>query len=818
MPETPTLPLDTIITGDCLEVLPRLPAQSVDLIFADPPYNLQLQSDLYRPNMTKVDAVDDAWDKFASFAAYDAFTRAWLGECRRVLKDTGALWVIGSYHNIFRIGAALQDLDYWVLNDVTWTKCLSGDTELYALINGRPIVTDLKDLARLDLTESRIELPSYDDSGKKCWVDVTGWQRTEKSHGMRLQLEDGATVTCSADHRFPVARAGHIEMVSAQALQVGDTLLQLARLELPAVVPSAAMDHAMGEFVGWYLAEGSLLSEDKGLTLSMSAGERQQAEALLELIQQRLGVVGRIHVYRRSLHLVFPGRMMIAFIQRFVRGQGAKVKRLAREAFFYGEDFLRGVLSGYTQGDCHCDTKNQRWRLGLARNEGLLTDLAVICRMIGYRLRSNHGLVPYQRGQAEVIRGEIRSNPDDRWTSVALEPLGLPARRSFGVRHQHALSRLRSDYRLVTRKNPVGVMPALAAQVLHGDLRPIRIREIRPSTFRMFYDVSVGGNHVFALANGLLTHNSNPMPNFRGKRFTNAHETLIWAQKLRGQRYTFNYQTMKAMNDDVQMRSDWHLPLCTGHERLKEDGVKAHPTQKPEALLYRVLLASSNPGDVVLDPFFGTGTTGAVAKTLHRHWIGIEREPRYVRLAQARLAAVQPPMFSDEVYALDQQQKPRRVPFGALLENGLLHPGQTLRFRKRAEHSAVILANGHLRHNGATGSIHALGRALQNAPSCNGWEHWYYEDETGAWQPIDVLRQRLLAGDGNGDGRPVAGDGLRTNARAARQPGLNGNGGRSAAGRPTAPPPNGNGHANSSTSGGAGRKQRLSPASSPPKS
>ena len=418
MPETPTLPIDDIITGDCLDVLPRLPAQSVDLIFADPPYNLQLQSDLYRPNMTKVDAVDDAWDKFASFAEYDAFTRAWLTECRRVLKDTGTLWVIGSYHNIFRIGAALQDLDYWVLNDVSWTKL-------------------------------------------------------------------------------------------------------------------------------------------------------------------------------------------------------------------------------------------------------------------------------------------------------------------------------------------------------------------------------------------------NPMPNFRGKRFTNAHETLIWAQKLRGQRYTFNYKTMKGMNDDVQMRSDWHLPLCTGHERLKEDGVKAHPTQKPEALLYRVILASSNPGDVVLDPFFGTGTTGAVAKTLHRHWIGIEREPRYVRLAQARLAAVQPPMFSDEVYALDQQQKPRRVPFGALLENGLLHPGQALRFRKRAEQSAVILANGHLRHNGTTGSIHAVGRLLQNAPSCNGWEHWYFEDETGAWQPIDVLRQQLLASSPPDAprppeklGQPAKDGGRKTNGRTPHP-------------APASPDGNGHGHAPPAAPNGARRRQRV---------
>jgi DNA modification methylase len=360
MPDTSSLPLDQVIRGDCLDVLAGLPEKSVDVVFADPPYNLQLQDDLYRPNMTKVEAVNEAWDRFASFAEYDAFTRAWLAACRRVLKDTGTLWVIGSYHNIYRVGTALMDLDYWILNDLQWIKL-------------------------------------------------------------------------------------------------------------------------------------------------------------------------------------------------------------------------------------------------------------------------------------------------------------------------------------------------------------------------------------------------NPTPQFRGVRFANAHETLIWAQKLRGARYTFNYRSMKALNDDLQMRSDWHLALCTGKERLKLNGAKAHPTQKPEALLYRVILASSKPGDVVLDPFFGTGTTGAVAKTLHRRWIGIEREARYVRLARQRIAAVQPTMFSDEVYAFDTQQRQPRIPFGALLENGLLKPGQTLYFGRKGQATAVVLANGHIKHNGTTGSIHAVGRAIQNAP-CNGWEHWYYEDpESRQRRPLDDLRARLRA-------------------------------------------------------------------------
>jgi len=342
-------------------VLADLPEKSVDLIFADPPYNLQLQNELFRPNMSKVDAVTESWDHFSSFAEYDAFTRNWLAACRRVLKDTGTLWVIGTYHNIHRIGTALQDLGYWLLNSCVWIK-------------------------------------------------------------------------------------------------------------------------------------------------------------------------------------------------------------------------------------------------------------------------------------------------------------------------------------------------------------------------------------------------NNPMPNFRGKRFTNAHEELLWTQKVPGASYTFNYKTMKALNEDLQMRSDWYLSLCTGKERLKLNGAKAHPTQKPEALLYRVLLASSKPGDVVLDPFFGTGTTGAVAKTLHRRFIGIEREPVYAQLAQDRIAAVQPTMFSDEVYVFDAQQRQPRIPFGTLLEHGLLRPGQTLFFSRRRDLPALVLANGQLKHNGSTGSIHAVGRAITNAP-CNGWEHWYYEDEaSGQLRPLNDLRQVLRTG------------------------------------------------------------------------
>ncbi len=350
-----------IYPGDCIQVLATFPEKSVDLIFADPPYNLQLQQELRRPDMSRVAAVDDAWDQFADFAGYDQFTRAWLTACRRVLKDTGTIWVIGSYHNIYRVGSILQDLGYWMLNDVIWIK-------------------------------------------------------------------------------------------------------------------------------------------------------------------------------------------------------------------------------------------------------------------------------------------------------------------------------------------------------------------------------------------------RNPMPQFRGVRFTNAHETLLWCKKSRTQKkYTFNYHALKMANDEKQMRSDWELPLCTGEERLKINGAKAHTTQKPEALLYRVILASTNPGDLILDPFFGTGTTGAVAKKLGRHFIGIEREEAYIQTAQARIAAIPAPCFDEEVYGkFETRRTAPRVPVGRLLEYGLLLPGQTLFFNRQRDKSATVLADGSLRtDDGERGSIHKIGAKLGNLPACNGWEHWYYEDATGTLVVINTLREQV---------------------------------------------------------------------------
>jgi len=352
------LPLDQVIVGDCVAAIEALPPASVDLVFADPPYNLQLGGDLRRPDDSLVDAVDDDWDKFASFADYDAFTRAWLSACRRVLKPDGALWVIGSYHNIFRVGAILQDLGFWMLNDIVWRK-------------------------------------------------------------------------------------------------------------------------------------------------------------------------------------------------------------------------------------------------------------------------------------------------------------------------------------------------------------------------------------------------ANPMPNFRGRRFTNAHETLIWAARGEASRYTFHYEALKGGNDDLQMRSDWYLPLCTGDERLKDEkGAKVHPTQKPESLLARVLLSASNPGDVVLDPFFGTGTTGAVAKALGRHFIGIEREQGYAQAARQRIAAVQP-LPPDAFSTAPSKRSEPRVPFLSLVEAGLVKAGETV-FDEKRRHSATVRADGTLMLGPAVGSIHKVGALAQGLPACNGWTFWHVE-RNGKALLLDALRGEIRA-------------------------------------------------------------------------
>ncbi|MEZ5918785.1 MAG: site-specific DNA-methyltransferase [Alphaproteobacteria bacterium] len=261
--------------------------------------------------------------------------------------------------------------------------------------------------------------------------------------------------------------------------------------------------------------------------------------------------------------------------------------------------------------------------------------------------------------------------------------------------------------------------------------------------FRLGYILQDMG---FWILNDIIWRKTNPMPNFRGRRFTNAHETLIWAGKSKESKYFFNYEGMKSLNEDLQMRSDWTLPLCTGAERLKDtDGGKAHPTQKPESLLYRVLLSSTRKGDTVLDPFFGTGTTGAVARKLGRHFIGIEREESYAAFARERIREIEP--LHDTLIEHKAKREQPRVPFGTLVERGLLKPGTVLTDAKE-NHSVKVHADGSViaqnRLEPLRGSIHKVGAALQDAPSCNGWTYWHYR-EKGRTMPIDRLREKIRA-------------------------------------------------------------------------
>ena len=261
-------------------------------------------------------------------------------------------------------------------------------------------------------------------------------------------------------------------------------------------------------------------------------------------------------------------------------------------------------------------------------------------------------------------------------------------------------------------------------------------------------------NLGYWILNDVLWIKTNPMPNFRGVRFTNAHETLIWASGGKGAKYTFNHQAMKGFNDEKQMRSDWWLlSLATGAERLKdENGNKAHSTQKPESLLYRVILSSSNPGDVVLDPFMGSGTTGVVAKRLHRKWIGIEQEEKYIQLAKRRIDAVQPELFANEVFDVRSKKKiAPRIPFSELLENGYIQPGKTLLFRKDESRTAIVKPNAKIvTSDGFEGSIHQAGRHFMNGSPCNGWDHWYLK-ENGQILNLDIIRQKYRADNKSND-------------------------------------------------------------------
>ncbi len=246
----------------------------------------------------------------------------------------------------------------------------------------------------------------------------------------------------------------------------------------------------------------------------------------------------------------------------------------------------------------------------------------------------------------------------------------------------------------------------------------------------------------FWILNDVIWRKSNPMPNFKGTRFTNAHETLIWATKSANQKkYTFNYDALKVMNDDLQMRSDWSIPICSGSERLKDDdGRKVHPTQKPEALLHRIFTAATKPGDLILDPFFGSGTSGAVAKALNRRWIGLERDETYATAAQARIDAVIPASLEDTT-PMKSKREEARIPFGNLIEQGLLRSGDTI-FSPKGDISARVRSDGSITMGNLVGSIHRMGAIAQNSAACNGWTYWHFKTEDGL-KSIDHLRHQL---------------------------------------------------------------------------
>jgi len=249
-------------------------------------------------------------------------------------------------------------------------------------------------------------------------------------------------------------------------------------------------------------------------------------------------------------------------------------------------------------------------------------------------------------------------------------------------------------------------------------------------------------NLGFWILNDVIWNKNNPMPNFRGTRFTNAHETLIWASKSEKSKYTFNYQSLKCLNDDLQMRSNWDLPICNGSERLKKDGKKIHSTQKPEALLHRILLATSNKNDLILDPFLGSGTTATVAKKLGRNYFGIEREKNYFKAAEKRIKATKP-IEDDLLDTLKNNRSKPRIPFGSLVELGIIKPGTNI-FDNKKKITARIMADGSIKHNQAEGSIHKVAATILGAESCNGWTFWHC-DINGRTYPIDYLRQRLIS-------------------------------------------------------------------------
>jgi DNA modification methylase len=558
-----------VVRGDCRSVLADLPDRCADLIFADPPYFLQLQNELRRPNNTVVDAVDDEWDQFTDWAEYDAFTREWLRECQRVLKNTGTLWVIGMYHNIYRLGTIMQDLGFWMLNSVIWEKCLAESTRVYARTERGERPMALRDLVRAD---SNAELWN----GER-WTRVTAWRETECLDGLEVELRSGEKIRCTPTHQWPTQRG----LVTAGELRVGDVLVT-ARLPEPAsaVKPQGLDDQSVGWFVGLYLAEGTRY--EGTISIAGHVREIDRYHRLCKLAEAYHGQCRTHNVHGDACQIHLHGPVLNAILDLYISGNTAKGKYLSPRCWQRSNAFLRAVLEGYLSGDGHYEANTGRYQLGFTQNRELEHNLRTLCARLGIHLRLRDGRSRLGDREFPTIRGEIRLTKSGHWN-----------------------------------EKPDG-----------------EVVKISSANATRYIDLAVEDDpHTFCLASGVVSHNCNPVPQFRGVRFCNAHEELIWATKgakyARG--YTFNYHELKQENGGKQMRSVWRFPICSGDARKKGgDGKKLHSTEKPLPLLERIVAACTGPGDLVLDPFAGTGTTGEAALRLDRRYFLVEQQALYI--------------------------------------------------------------------------------------------------------------------------------------------------------------------------------------------
>lgn len=449
--------LDHIYLGDLRDVLPQLPERSVDVIFADPPYNLQLQQQLLRPNTSEVDAVDDDWDQFENHQIYDQFTREWLILCQRVLKDSGTLWTIGSYHNIYRVGSIMQELGFWFLNDVVWIKCLSSTTRIYARTQRGDRPMTIKDIVRLDPSTVKLW------NGQQ-WTQVISWMRSTavEQKGIEFELRSGERIRCTEQHQWPTRRG----LIASAELVLGD-IIETCVLPEPATpdLPEGLDDHLVGWFIGLYVAEGSRSSDT--IMIASHIKEVERLAKLRVLAATYHGTCAMHHTKGNGCTMNLNGKILNAIIDTYVAGTGAAGKHLRPLCWTRSNAFLQAVLEGYLSGDGHYEAENQRWRLGFTDNRALADDLRTLCARLGVGLRLRPANARLYERRFPMLRGEIRF-----------------------TRAQH--SSRRDDAEVV------GIGSCWGTE---------------------YWDIAVEDEpHTFALASGVLTHNSNPMPNFRGVR------------------------------------------------------------------------------------------------------------------------------------------------------------------------------------------------------------------------------------------------------------------------------------------------------------